>query len=189
VTIASGPSGRYPILWRYAASAADAVDHIEHGPGVTRVGGIEYVTLRHEVTNEVRFDFAKRAKNGQAYRSVTVLAESGGSAEEFPSRRAVLSLARSGPRVVQITSDVVYDQSTALAVCEDILSRDAFAQRAVVYQVPQEYGHLDVGDVVTLTDAERHFTNLVALVEGVQWDGDVLTLRLLLIEQPDRDDR
>jgi len=118
-----------------------------------------------------------------------VLAESGGSAEEFPSRRAVLSLARSGPRVVQITSDVVYDQSTALAVCEDILSRDAFAQRAVVYQVPQEYGHLDVGDVVTLTDAERHFTNLVALVEGVQWDGDVLTLRLLLIEQPDRDDR
>ena len=57
------------------------------------------------------------------------------------------------------------------------------------YQVPHEYGKLDEGDVMTLTDAGRHFTNLVALVEGVQWDGDVLTLRLLLIEQPDRDDR
>jgi|DEB0MinimDraft_6_1074348.scaffolds.fasta_scaffold02032_8 hypothetical protein len=189
VTIASGPSGRYPILWRYAASAADAVDHIEHGPGVTRVGGIQYVTLRREVTNEVRFNFAKRAKSGQAYRSVTLLAESGGSSEEFPSRRAVLSRARSGARVVELDSDVVYDQSTALAVCEDILARDAFAQRSVTYRVPNEMGYLDVGDVVTLTDSGRYFTAQVCLVEGTEWDGDVLALDLLIIEQPDRDNR
>lgn len=189
VTIASGPSGRYPILWRYDATSAEAVDHIEHGPGVSRVGGIQYVTLRHEVTNEVRFDFAKRAKNGQAFRSVTVLAESGGSSEEYPSRRALLSKARSGSRVRVLESDVVYDQSTALAVCHNVLARDAFAQRSVTYQVPQEFGHLDVGDVVTLTDANRYFTNLVALVQGVEWDHDTLSLELLLIEDPDRDDR
>lgn len=189
VTIASGPSGRYPILWRYDATSADALDHIEHGPGVTRLGGIQYVTLRREVTNEVRFNFAKRAKSGQAYRSVTLLAESGGSSEEFPSRRAVLSRARSGARVVELDSDVVYDQSTALAVCEDILARDAFAQRSVTYRVPNEMGYLDVGDVVTLTDSGRYFTAQVCLVEGTEWDGDVLALDLLIIEQPDRDNR
>jgi len=156
---------------------------------VTQVGGIQYVTLRREVTNEVRFNFAKRAKSGQAYRSVTLLAESGGSSEEFPSRRAVLSRARSGARVVELDSDVVYDQSTALAVCEDILARDAFAQRSVTYRVPNEMGYLDVGDVVTLTDSGRYFTAQVCLVEGTEWDGDVLALDLLIIEQPDRDNR
>lgn len=189
VTLVDGPSGRYPVLWRYTATASDAVDHIEFGPGVTRVGRITYPLLNRDRVNEVRFDFAKRAKNGQAYRSVAVVAESAGSSEEYPSRRALLSKARSGMRAVQLDSDIVYDQATALLVCRDVLARDGLSQRLVSYQLPQQYGHLVVSDVVTLTDAGRHFTDLVGLVQGIEWEGDTLTVELLLIEDPDRDDR
>ena len=189
VTLVDGPGGQAPILWRYDAATSDAVTHIEHGPGVNRVGSVEYVTLRRDVTNEYRLDFAKRARNGQAYRSVALVASSEGSSDEYLSRRAELSKARSGVRVESMETDVVYDQGTALAVLGWKIAAHAFAQRRVRYQVPQEFGWLALGDVVTLTDADRYFTSLVALVQGIEWDLDTLTLDLLLIEQPDRDNR
>jgi hypothetical protein len=147
------------------------------------------VTQRRDVTNEYRLDFAKRARNGQAYRSVALVASSEGSSDEYLSRRAELSKARSGVRVESMETDVVYDQGTALAVLGWKIAAHAFAQRRVRYQVPQEFGWLALGDVVTLTDADRYFTSLVALVQGIEWDLDTLTLDLLLIEQPDRDNR
>lgn len=189
VTLVDGPGGQAPILWRYDAATSDAVTHIEHGPGVNRVGSVEYVTQRRDVTNEYRLDFAKRARNGQAYRSVALVASSEGSSDEYLSRRAELSKARSGVRVESMETDVVYDQGTALAVLGWKIAAHAFAQRRVRYQVPQEFGWLALGDVVTLTDADRYFTSLVALVQGIEWDLDTLTLDLLLIEQPDRDNR
>ena len=40
------------------------------------------------------------------------------------------------------------------------------AHRLIRYEVPQSYLWLDLGAIVTLTDAELHMANVVALVVG-----------------------
>jgi len=61
----------------------------------------------------------------------------------------------------------------------------------VSYILPEsDWGWLERGQVVTLTDAELYLTGQVAIVESVRIDGSpMIQLGFLLIEQPARDAR
>jgi len=85
----------------------------------------------------------------------------------------------------------VYDDATAAAVLSWRARAYALGQSTVDYVVREsDWGWLERGSVVTVTDPDLHFAARVAVVVDIQIDdSDTMGLRLLLIEDPARDGR
>ena len=64
VSIRSGPDGLYPVLWRYDATSADALGHINAGPGtgVMRSGPVEEFPAPSSVVNSFSLSYAYDAR-------------------------------------------------------------------------------------------------------------------------------
>lgn len=188
LSIVAGPDGLYPVLWRFDATAADAVEHIKAGPGVVRVGRVIYTRRPREVTNEIRLDYAKKARDGAIRRSITIRAEPSDAAEEVSSYYAEVSQARYGVGAKAIDSDIVYDDTTAGLIVRWMLRAEGFSLREVVYEVGPEFGWLPRGEVVTLEDDELHWSEQVALVKDVRQLEVGVALELLVLEDIVRDE-
>lgn len=82
------------------------------------------------------------------------------------SGRCSASVARYGPRQGDaVDLDWTWDESTAIRVLEVAAARDALPARLVSYLVPNG-DQLEEGDEVTLTDPERGFSAVAAIVDG-----------------------
>ena len=190
LSILAGPSGLYPVLWRYEAVRGDALDHLEVGPGVSRLGPVSYDTHPRDVVNQVRVDYAPRSRVSGRYRRTVVIQGATSTAEQVDVNfYAKASAGRYGTGAESITTDVVYDNATARRVAKWRVRAHAFPARQVTYEVGQEWGWLALGDVLTLTDAELSITDQVVLVRAIRWTAGALALTLYLIEDPPRDDR
>lgn len=189
LSILVGPEGLVPVLWRYSATASDALEHLEVGPGVTRVSPVSYNKLPRDIVNEIRLDYAKRAKTGDSRRSVTILAEPSSATEEISNYYAKISTRRYGTGAKSLNTDVIYDDRTAAQIVKWMLRGEGFSHRQVTYEVGHEYAWLSLGDVITLTDNELFWDTQVALVQAIQWGPVSLDLTLLVLEDILRDNR
>ena len=52
---------------------------------------------------------------------------------------------------------------------------------------PRRFGTLEAGQVVTLTDAEIHLADAVAVVQSIEWGAVTMGVVLVLTEDPARD--
>lgn len=190
ITIRTGPSGLYPVLFDWLATSKDAVEHITREPGTAREGLVMYDTQPSDVVNEVRFRYAYDAEKSKHTVQTTHLGKKtfSSATDEVTSLTALTSLQRYGNRVLELTSDLVYAKSTALYVTSWHIAKDGLLRRRVQYRTTRARAWLRAGDVVTLTDSELHLSSRVALVEEVRISSDDdLLLSLLLLEYPTRD--
>lgn len=196
VSIVSGPSGLFPIVWRFDATEADAIVHIDTAddPQIQRASMVTYD--RSTIRNDISLHYAYAVRTGRYLGTLRYSADSTDGA--IPNLVCNLSQRRylqpNGKPVVSghvIESPCIYADSTAHAVLQWMCRAYAFARRRVEYVLPEtDYGWLERGQVVTLTDSELHFDRVVALVEGMKTDGSpMVRFRFLLIEQPTRDAR
>ena len=195
-SIVSGPDGVYPIVWRYDATSADAICHFDTGvdPTVERIGRVEYD--RGQIVNDLSFQYAYSRRTG-GYMGEIRLTDDGrdGSTPDFYCKASVgrYKKADGKPliRAKAIKSFCVYSTSTAYAMASWMSRAFSLARRRIIYMAPEfAYSHVSRGDVVTLTDAEMHFANQVALVESIRTDGSgYLRFQFLLVEDPVRDAR
>jgi hypothetical protein len=184
VSVHTGPDGLYPIVWRYEATAEDAVAQIDidRGDG-DRDGDVEY-TDADDVRNEITLRWGLDAFADEFTRATTLTGNDriSRSSRRFTNHIARVSRARYGPRSEVIETDLVYDEATAAAIVSWMAAAFALPSRILTYDLLPEFRHLELGDVVTLTDAELHLDAQVCLVVGLT-DADTglvsVTLRTL----------
>jgi hypothetical protein len=200
VTIHSGPNGLYPVLWRFDATSKDAVDHIIFEPGVERVSRIEYDRPTYEVINEIRLDWAYLELDDDAgfQRTTTIRPDPNWDTVEDITCMATLNSALrynrqrlhepTPSRSETMESNVIADEATAhLVLAWQILAK-GFAHRVIRYRLGQEFGWLELGDVVLLTDDDLHLDSVVALVQSVApADAGRIELALQLVDNPTRE--
>ena len=196
VSIVAGPNGLYPIVWRYDAVAADAVARLDTSsdPTIERASVVNYD--RSGVSNDFSLNYALSVRTGNYAGTLRYAADgiTGATPSYFCTLSARRYLRPDGSPLDSaevIESPVIYEDATAHAVLQWMTRARALARRRVTYIAPEsEYGWMERGQVVTLTDADLHMSDQVALLESVTTDGSgVVRFGLLLIEAPIRDSR
>lgn len=194
VSIVTGPEGLYGVVWRYDATTADAVAHLDTGtdPEIERTGPV--TTDRSEVVNRITVKYGRALRTGRWLAQVTLDAtDDNGAIPDLYCATSQLRYRRvdGSPLVVEKTIEAVciYDDATALAVAQWYARAFALARCRVTYSVSESrYGWLERGAVVTLTDADLYIDGRVCIVESIAMDGSGrLEMGLLMVADPVRD--
>ena len=189
VSIVSGPLGIYPVVWRYDATAADAVLVIDADTdaSISRDGRVAYDS--QDRANRLSLEYQLSYRTGNYQSTLTYGSEADAALDSAVTEHPLCtwSQGRTG-RVVERsqTSAWVYDDSTAYAILEWQAAAYALPTRTVSYQVPEvEFVHVERGMVAVLTDSSIYATGAVCLVREVTTDGTgYLTLTLQLLDSP-----
>lgn len=160
--------GLAPVLWRYDATQADAVDHLEVGPGVSRVSRVRYERPPREIAQRIHCSFAIDGATDRPHLHYELHPERS-LAEESTSAFAIASARRyvfpgEVLRSLEVELPIVWSASTAARVAHWRIRRDGYAPRLVEYDVLADRGWLRPGDVVTITDSELAWVTVVALI-------------------------
>jgi len=201
VSVRSSPEGFYPVIWRFDATADMAVAHLEvpeagdSSPSASLRTTVSF-SSRDRVANEItlhyrhdpRLDsFAKRL----VLTGDQLVAEA--DHEAFLNLYCLTSRSRyrdadGNPETWQKeeSTEVVEDDGTAGTILAWWAQRYALQARLVGYTADlQTIGHLEAGDVVTITHPGLSWTKKVALVEEVIRTGSsAWDLDLRLVEDP-----
>jgi hypothetical protein len=191
LSLYTNSEGVTAILWRREATKAEAVGAITVGGGVGRVGPVTYE--RQDLVNDIRLDFAPDSDIVKSQRSVSVI----GYKEPDPTTEPDLfsneytraSFFRYGPASLQLTSDVIYDASTAINVLQWKSRALSLPYRVIEYDVPIRLGFLVRGDLVLLTDPEIHLFDYLCFVRDIKWSDGKPRLVLVLVDDPPRENR
>lgn len=189
VSIVSGPLGIYPVVWRYNATAADAVLVIDADTdaSISRDGRVAYDS--QDRANRLSLEYQLSYRTGNYQTTLTYGSEADAALDSAVTEHPLCtwSQGRTG-RVVERSqaSAWVYDDSTAYAILEWQAAAYALPTRTVSYQVPEvEFVHVERGMVAVLTDSSIYAAGAVCLVREVTTDGTgYLTLVLQLLDSP-----
>ncbi len=196
--------GVAPVWWRYEARPQEAIAHIHAAKRdqpsagfAVRTGPAEYQGELSDIANRITLGYRFLPRRGKRGMWRTMQGRWDEGAEEtltYGSRTIsfnIASLASSrsralfGEREAEYECHVTADDATAEAVLGWLAVRDGFNHRLVPYAVGKEYAHLDLGDVVTLTDDELGISDRVALVAGLSYvAGPFIQVWLQLVTNP-----
>ena len=191
ISARQGPHGLYYSLFRYDATAQEAVGDINVDRlDATRDGAVSY-SSRDQISNEIRVSYAFNAKDNKPTSTFVLTGDDGtldadtSAVSNVPCR---VSRDRFGLRTLEVTTEVIYDPATAGRIASWLSYAFALPSRTIAYTCRQEFGYLEPGDVVTVTDTEINLSALVCLVDSVTWteDGSV-GLVLRAIDNPARE--
>jgi hypothetical protein len=189
VSVRRGARGIEPVLWPVDATAADAVAQLVQGRNVDRDGPVEHVDP--PVANEFRVTYAPRW-GGEPFRTLTFTGDetvAGDDPTVAPFGACVSSRSVWGPLVGEpIDTRVVQRPEVAARTLAWRAQAYAHPWRVLQYvAIDAELAVLRPGDLVTVTDADLHLTDHVGLVRGVEWEGEVVTIGVVLLFVPSRD--
>ena len=191
ISARQGPHGLYYSLFHYDADSTSAVAEIsvERGDAV-REGAVSYSPV-DSIANEIRLSYAPNAKDNKSTALFILTGDDdtldteAGSVSNAPCR---VSRDRFGLRVLELSTDVIYDRSTAGRICSWLSFAFALPSRTIAYVAAPEFGHLEPGDVVTISDSEIYLDQLVCLVDSVTWtESGSIGLVLRAIDNPARE--
>ena len=184
LSIRSGPSGHYPVIWRWDATERDSVASLVAGPegGLSRTSTVAYSRSPSEVINEIRLEYARQASSGDAKRYTVLTGDPDpDDSAQWTNHYAQVSLSRYGLGSKTIETDVVYEDATAHLICQWQLYVYGGIPREITYEATREWGWLEPGQVVTLTDSELYFDGQLALVESVSWSGGAVEIKVVVL--------
>ena len=196
VSMAVGPRGVYPYVWRWDATATDAVAHFDvtEDPDIERDGLVTYedgdrivntLQLLYQWNPQTEAygaeiwavgDPASRPRGLRFGGSTATLTRSFWSDSVLAT-----SVGRYGIRRETLETAIVADVLTAEHVLAWRSRRWALPSRVVDYTCPQRWAWIEPGDLVTVTDPELAWSERLCLVQSRAWasDGSVrYTLRV-----------
>jgi len=137
----------------------------------------------------VRFAPQGTASNAEdAYRGVAVIRaqrlEGVNAQYEIVSPYAIVSQQRYGRREQTISLDYVYDRETAIRIGMDYLIRRALPEKITTYRASFEWGYLDIGDIISLSDSEISLSQYRVMIIGKRYDGASWLYDILIQENP-----
>ena len=185
VTITTGQGGLYPVVWRYWATAADAVESIDADtPGIVRRGNVRRDRDARTVINEIRVEWAYDPNEKSAKRVTTVKPVPSISAGEYTSQHVQHSARRYGDAAQTWKAYETCDGPTAARVSDWLSRAYSGVPRVVTYDCPAEYGWLEPGSVVTVTEAAIHLSTELGLVTERQWTATGVRLTISMLYDP-----
>jgi len=199
LSLYTGPSGIAPIVWRYGATASEAVARLDTGIDPTLERVTKVTTDRTKMVNDISVNYAKSARTGNYCAIARVRGDyvaDADAATGYLDPYCAASQRRyrrkdGSPLVVtkEIDASVVYDTTTAIAIGQWQAAAFALARSWVDYEGSERaYGFLERGSVVLLTDALLSLSDVVCIVTGLRVvQGGRIRLRLLMQHDPARD--
>jgi hypothetical protein len=181
VALSTGVDGWRIAVWRWEATAADAVAELEAGAGASRVSSVSEDAS--SIRNRFRLQFSRSARTG-AYTEEVSLSGDPYDAEDVdaePSSICRISSERYGETEEEVlTSDVVYDRATARLILRHRALTYALPRVRVRYQIEERIGwRLQAGDIVTATDPGLRWSRRVWIVEEVIWRSGIVEVGLI----------
>lgn len=176
VALVPGPEGYRLVAWPWYATREECVAVVDPSLAGERSSDVS-VGSSAELYTDVILDYAYDVAVGAARRRIWFAprAETG-AIEHAACRRAWSDLGgtEQDRRTLSLSSEVIWDPSTASALLGLRARRASYQARRVAYRLPQEYGALQPGDAVLLNDADIAISNRVCWVVSVsKATGDV----------------
>ena len=196
VSLAVGPRGVYPYVWRWDATSEDAVAHFDvtEDPDIEREGLVTYEDGDRIVnTLQLLYQWNPRTEAygaeiwavGDPASRPRGLRFGGSTATLTRSYWAdpvlATSVGRYGIRRETLETAIVADVLTAEHVLAWRSRRWALPSRVVDYTCPQRWAWIEPGDFITVTDPDLAWSERLCLVQSRAWasDGSVrYTLRV-----------
>lgn len=180
LTLAMGPDGEYPVVWRRATREGAVAHLVVGGPDCVATSPIRYVG---DPVNDVVLKYTYRADT-EDYLGIAVADE-----ETHPdcerSQVRYHGDEHDGRYATVLETDVVYDDPTADLICSAYVARYAMRSRTVGLWLDRRiWGHVREGDEVTVTDSARHLDRVPAWVERRVDSEDGVSVAIVLQEAP-----
>ncbi len=196
VSLVAGPLGVYPVVWRFDATAEDAVEHfdLDTATDVERLGGIESDTSR--LCNELTITYA-RTTDGASTGSLTYGGDryDADRSDQLPEP----AFRRSQQRLRDLNGEplVIHKDLDVPVVCRDATVGAIASWYAAAYALPQRSlrlvaseercQHITEGSIVTVTDSRVHLSAAVCMVTDITYGTDApLELRLVMLGAKER---
>jgi hypothetical protein len=187
VSLAVGPRGVYPYVWRWDATSEDAVAHFDvtEDPDIERDGLVTYEDADRLVnTLQLLYQWNPRTEAygaevwavGDPASRPRGLRFGGSTATLTRSYWAdpvlATSVGRYGIRRETLETAIVADVLTAEHVLAWRSRRWALPSRVVEYTCPQRWAWIEPGDFVTVTDPDLAWSERLCLVQSRSWASD-----------------
>jgi hypothetical protein len=196
VSLAVGPRGVYPYVWRWDATAADAVAHLDvtEDPDLERDGLVTYED-GDRVVNTLQLLYQWNPQTEAYGAEIWAVGDPASRPRGLRFGGSTATLTRSywtdpvlatsvgqyGIRRETLETAIVADVLTAEHVLAWRSRRWALPSRVVDYTCPQRWAWIEPGDLVTVTDPDLAWSERLCLVQSRAWasDGSVrYTLRV-----------
>jgi hypothetical protein len=187
VSLAVGPRGVYPYVWRWDATSEDAVAHFDvtEDPDIEREGLVTYedadrlvntLQLLYQWNPQTEAYGAEIWAVGDPASRPRGLRFGGSTATLTRSYWAdpvlATSVGRYGIRRETLETAIVADVLTAEHVLAWRSRRWALPSRVVEYTCPQRWAWIEPGDLVTVTDPDLAWSERLCLVQSRAWASD-----------------
>lgn len=186
IEITTGAKGVKPIMSQiYANTLTQPILRIRGGIGFTRTGALETKTETGEIKNSIQIQFGKQGQEDKYAMSVklapTVKEEGDAERSDLYSH---ISQNRYGLQEETIETNYIYSRPTAVRVAAHTVKSKAFPIRTLQFEASMEYGTLELGDVVLLSDDSLFIEDFTCTIISKSWNGIGWTIGLAMVENP-----
>ena len=190
VSVRMGPRGLYPILSDIGRRPASTLLSLSQGREITRMGPLQDETVSRDIHPSVALEYAARASEGDSYQRIAIVGKADTSTGETSTVHTREGAAGyPSQEVLTLSTVVVYAERCAMDIARR-MAREASRTACIVdYSARPAIGWLPVGSTIALTDPDLYMTDQPAEVIVKAWDGIMWSIRLLIYEDPARDDR
>ena len=190
IEVKPGPNGLRPILNQmYSYQITQPRKSIVAGSNFKRISAITTQTDTADIINGCLIRYAKNSFDENHYGSVRIAADATNTDADRQNLLSISSENRYGKSETTIESDFIYDRGTAARVAYFKIRSNAFPVRTFRYEADVEFGYLQLGDVIILTDEDLFLDDTKGTVIEKSWNETNWIIGICIEETPRFTDR
>ena len=83
----------------------------------------------------------------------------------------------------------MYNNLTAQRIAQDIIDKKSFMKKSIQYSVSLQYGYLELGDIIQITDEELGYINQKTQISQKIFDKNKWLITVKIDENPNKYNR
>ena len=174
VEVKAGVKGIKPILALvFASTYLNPSTKITVTSDFIQVSAIETMQDTTELLNSVVIKFGKDGETSKYCLQARVGPNAANDSQDRDDIYSSTSFNRYGLLETAIESDYIYDRNTAFYIAHTMVKAKAFPMLSISYEASNNFGYLQVGDLIQITDSNLYLEEAYATVLAKEWRGDV----------------
>ena len=174
VEVKAGVKGIKPILALvFASTYLQPSTKITATSDFIQVSAIETMQDTTELLNSVTIRFGKNGFDQDMSMIARVGPNAANDSQDRDDIYSSTSFNRYGLLESAIESDYIYDRNTAFYIAHTMVKAKAFPMLSISYEASNNFGYLQVGDLIQITDSNLYLEEAYATVLAKEWRGDV----------------